>query len=139
MIYRRCDNCHQLYAGKFCIPCHKKFALDNAKKRQSEDEGRKLYGSYAWEKVRKHIRIKYMDYDIWLLGAGQVYKCKKPYIHHIIERDVAPGLVFNEDNLITVCKESHEEIHRQYLIDRPKALARIEKGITRFKEMFKDD
>lgn len=138
-IYKRCNNCHQLYVGKCCESCRAKFGRANSKKRQDENEARKLYGSYTWSKVRKHMRLKYMDYDIWLLGAGQVYKCKKPYIHHIIERDEDPSLVFDEDNLIVVCKESHEDIHREYLRDKPKALERIRKGIETFKEMFGND
>lgn len=139
MIYRRCNNCHKLFAGKECVECKKKFANANTKKRQSENEARKLYGSYTWEKVRKHMRLKYMDYDIWLLATGQVYKCTKPYIHHIVERDENPALIFDEDNLITVSKESHEEIHREYLRDKPKALERIQKGIDEFKRLFGDD
>lgn len=138
-IYRRCPNCHKLYEGRECIECKKKFARANSRKRLEENEARKIYNTYTWEKVRRHMRLKYMDYDIWLLAKGQVYKCEKPYIHHIVERDENPMLVFDEDNLITVSKESHEEIHREYEIDKPRALARIEKGKREFRRLFGDD
>lgn len=138
-IYRRCNNCHKLYEGRVCIECKKKFARANSRKRLEENESRKLYNTHTWSKVRRHIRLKYMDYDIWLLAAGQVYRCEKPYIHHIVERDENPMLVFDEDNLITVSKESHEEIHREYKIDKPRALARIEKGKEEFRRLFGDD
>lgn len=139
MISKRCPNCHKLFQGKACPVCSKKYAKANAKKRQDENEARKLYASALWKKVRKIIRIKYQDYDIWLLGAGQVYSCEKPYIHHIIERDENPNLIYNEDNLITVCKESHEEIHQWYKTDKKAAIERIQKGIVKFKELFADD
>ena len=35
------------------------------------------------------------------------------------------GLIYDIDNLITVTKESHEEIHRLYAIKKSDALARI--------------
>lgn len=135
-IYKRCPNCHKLYQEKSCPTCSKKFALANAKKRQKENEARKLYGSALWSKCRKTIRLKYMDYDIWLLGIGQIYSCEKPYIHHIVERDENPDLIFDEDNLITVCKESHEEIHQWYKTDKKAALERIEKGKAEFRRLF---
>lgn len=139
MISRRCPNCHRLFQGRECESCARKYALANAKKRQSEDDGRKLYASAIWKKCRKRIRIKYQDYDIWLLGIGQIYSCEKPYIHHIVEREENPDLLFDEDNLIVVSKESHEEIHRWYKTDKQAALERIQKGIANFKEMFEDD
>ena len=50
-----------------------------------------------------------------------MYKCNYPVVHHIVEREEDPSLVYDLDNLITVTKESHEEIHRLYLFDKEKA------------------
>ena len=135
-IFKRCNSCHKLYEGKKCPECSRKYARDHAKKRQSEDEGRKLYGSGLWRKCRRNVIVRDLGYDIWLLGIGQVYKCQRPFVHHIKERDEAPDLVYDVDNLITVTKESHEEIHRLYLIDKEEALARIRKGRQEFKRLF---
>ena len=135
-IFRRCNTCHQLYEGKKCPECSKKYARDHAKKRQAEDEGRKLYGSGLWRKCRRNVIIRDMGYDIWLLGAGIVYKCNYPVVHHIVEREEDPSLIYDMDNLITVTKESHEEIHRLYLFDKEEALARIRKGQQEFKRLF---
>lgn len=136
-IFKRCNNCHQLYTGKKCPECSKKQANANAKKRQAEDEGRKLYGSGLWRKCRQNVIVRDMGYDIWLLGIGQVYRCWYPVVHHIKEREEAPELIYDIDNLITVTKESHEEIHRLYLVDKPAALERIRKGREEFQRLFK--
>ena len=135
-IFRRCNNCHELYEGKKCPECSAKYAKEHAKKRQAENSARKLYGSGLWRKCRRNVIIRDMGYDIWLLGAGVVYKCNYPHVHHVVERDKAPDLIYDIDNLITVTKESHEEIHRLYLFDKPAALARIQKGKAEFKRLF---
>ena len=135
-IFKRCVSCQKLYTGKKCPDCAARYARNNAKKRQQENENRKLYGSGLWRKCRKNILIKYQGLDIWLLAIGQVYKCGRPQVHHIQERDEAPELIYDIDNLITVTKESHEEIHRLYLIDKKTALARIRKGIQEYQRLF---
>lgn len=135
-IFKRCNTCHKLYGGKKCPECSAKYARDHAKKRQDENAARKLYGSGLWRKCRHNVIVRDLGYDIWLLGIGQVYKCNYPHVHHIVERDEAPDLIYDIDNLITVTKESHEEIHRLYLIDKEEALARIRKGQQEFRRLF---
>ena len=135
-IFKRCNCCHQLYQGVQCPSCSKARAKAHAKKRQAENENLKLYGSYQWRQCRQNIRLHYMDFDIWMLGVGIESVCKKPYIHHIVERDEAPELVYRMDNLITVSKDSHEEIHRMYKTDKQAALARIQKGIETFERLY---
>lgn len=133
-IYRRCVRCNELFEGCKCPNCSKK-----RKRIQAINETKRVYNSYTWQQCRANVRLKYMDYDIWLLGAGQAYVCKKPIIHHILEREERPDLLFDIDNLIPVCKESHEEIHQWYKTDREAALNRIEKGKAEFRRLFADD
>lgn len=136
MILKRCNNCHKLYEGKKCIECSKKYAVKNTQKRIKEDEGRKLYSESRWKKLRLYIISKYLGYDIWLLAKGQLVVAKNPLVHHIIERDVAPELIYAENNLICVSKESHEEIHYYYNKDKQYALNRIKDGIAKFQKLF---
>lgn len=132
-IYKRCNFCHGLYQGRCCSACANK----HSKKRQENNEALKLYGSGRWRKCRRDIRIKYQDIDIWELGAGNVSLIRGTvYVHHIIERDARPDLLFDMDNLITVSADSHEQIHAMYKTDRVAALARIQKGIDKFEEMY---
>lgn len=135
-IKRRCNNCHELYEGRQCPKCAKKMAVKSTQRRLAEDEGRKLYSSRLWEKCRKNVRLKYGDYDVWLLGIGIKRVCEKPYVHHIIPREENPALEMNVDNLITVSKKSHEEIHKWYRTDRTAAIARIKKGIKEYQELY---
>ncbi len=83
--------------------------------------------------------MKWMDYDIWALGGGRLVKIDgRVVVHHILERDDRPDLVYDIDNLITVSYDSHAEIHKLYETDRMAAMRRIWAGIERFKEMFGD-
>lgn len=136
--WRRCPNCHKLYQGDKCPECRKKFGLRNTKKRYAEDEGRRLYGTYGWRRFRDSIRLHFMDYDIWLMGAGIVRRCDKVVIHHIVERDRDPDRIFDPDNVITVSPESHAEIHAWYKVARKAALDRIAEGVARFNKTIGD-
>jgi hypothetical protein len=138
-IFKRCNSCHQLYEGQRCPTCSAKYAAAHAAKRQRENPARKLYGSGLWRRCRQNVIARDFGFDIWLLGAGQLHKCKHPVVHHIIERDEAPDLIFDIDNLITVTKESHEEIHRLYLTAKDEALERIREGRAELKRRFGDE
>ena len=135
-IFKRCNTCHELYQGKYCPTCRPKQQKAAQRKVLENNKNTRAYHSRVWQKCRRSAIVRDMGYDIWLLGIGQVYKCQRPFVHHIKERDEAPDLVFDVDNLITVTKESHEEIHRLYLIDKEEALARIRKGQQEFKRLF---
>lgn len=136
-IFKRCNTCHQLYDGYRCPVCTRKFA----KKYQTENTAKKVYASRLWQKCRKNVRIKYMDYDIWLLGIGVLQRLNNPIIHHIKERDERPDLLFILDNLITVSEKSHGEIHALYRaggVKKEYALHRIADGIAEFEKRFGD-
>lgn len=133
-IFKRCANCKRLYQGKYCKACANKLS----KERQKNNEALKLYGSATWKKCRKNILIKYHELDIWLLGIGIVTKCHGTTVHHVLERDERPDLIYNIDNLITVGVESHAEIHEMYNKDKDAAIRRIAAGIKNFEEMYGD-
>jgi len=135
-IFKRCNTCHELYQGKYCPTCRPKQQKAYQRKTLDKNKNTRLYHTRLWERCRKNAIIRDMGYDIWLLGIGQVYQCLHPFVHHIKERDEAPDLIFDIDNLITVTKESHEEIHRLYLIDKEEALERIRKGQQEFRRLF---
>ena len=136
-IFKRCPGCHELYQGKSCPVCRPKQQKAAQRKVLENNENARAYHSRLWRKCRQNVIVRDMGYDIWLLGAGQVYRCWYPVVHHIKERDEAPDLIYDLDNLITVTKESHEEIHRLYLVDKEAALERIRKGKEEFKRLFK--
>ena len=135
-IFKRCNTCHDLYEGKYCSVCRPKQQKAAQRKVMDNNKHIRAYHSRLWEKCRRNVIVRDMGYDIWLLGIGQVHKSTRPHVHHIKERDEAPDLFYDIDNLITVTKMSHEEIHRLYLIDKPAALERIRKGREEFKRLF---
>lgn len=108
-IFKRCNTCHQLYDGYRCPTCTRKFAK-NIKLRTLQ---KSICVPFVAE-MSQNVRIKYMDYDIWLLGIGVLQRLDNPIIHHIKERDERPDLLFTLDNLITVSEKSHGEIHALY-------------------------
>ena len=138
-IFKRCNTCHDLYQGKTCPRCAtRKFRIN--KRNAIERNARlRLYNTQLWHKCRQNVIARDFGFDIWLLGAGQLHKCRQPVVHHIVERDEAPDLIYDLDNLITVTKESHEEIHRLYAIKKSDALARIRKGKEEFTRRFGDE
>ena len=137
-IYRRCDTCHQLYTGKRCPACKSKQDHAYYKKKVARDESVRIYHTRLWEKCRKNIIIKYLGYDLWLLAEDEIIKPDNLIIHHIAERQEAPDLFYDIDNLITVSPESHNEIHYYYKTNKAYALDRIERGKAKFKQYFGD-
>ncbi len=137
-IYRRCDNCHQLFTGRNCPNCKKERDRKYRKRLKERHELTRIYHTQLWAKCRRNVIIRYLGYDIWLLGEGVARVPKKIIIHHIAERDEAPELLYDLDNLIPVSEESHREIHQYYETDRQYALERIKKGIAEFHRLFDD-
>ena len=135
-IFKRCNICHDIYEGKYCPVCRPKQQKAAQRKVLENNKHTRAYHSRLWQKCRRNVIVRDLGYDIWLLGIGQVHKCARPHVHHIKERDEAPELFYSIDNLITVTKKSHEEIHRLYLIDKEEALARIRKGQQELRRLF---
>ena len=137
-IYKRCDSCHQLYTGKRCPACKKKQDKRYRENKKAKDDLSRVYHLRLWEKCRRNILIKYMGYDVWLLAEGQIIKPDRIIVHHIKEREEAPELLFDIDNLITVSPDSHADIHAMYKTNKAAALERIQRGKDKFNELFGD-
>lgn len=131
-VYRRCPRCHQLFTGPKCKRC----SVKTSQKLIDKHPLKKVYSSWKWSKCRKNIVLHYQNVDIWLLGIG-IYQVitGKTVVHHIIERDENPDLLYAFDNLVTVSEASHHEIHEEYKKDKKAAIARIREGIRRFEEI----
>lgn len=136
-IYRRCNQCHQLYTGKDCPQCKPRREAAYQRRKLKENEHLKLYHSRVWRRCRDTVIMKYYGFDVWLLGEGIWKVCKPAYIHHILERDERPDLFLELDNLIPVTHASHEEIHSWYDAGRrEEAINRINDGREAFFKRF---
>lgn len=78
---------------------------------------KKLYNSAKWKKIRNYILTR----DFYMCKICGEINCDT--VHHIIE--LTPinindaNITLNPDNLITVCKQCHDEIHsRNYRPDK---------------------
>lgn len=138
-IFKRCNTCHKLYTGKACPDCFAKRARFNQRNAITSNPKLRIYHNRLWRRCRQNVIARDFGFDIWLLGIGQLHKCGQPVVHHIRERDEAPDLIYDIDNLITVTKESHEEIHRLYLVAKDEALERIREGKAELKRRFGDE
>ena len=135
-IFRRCPDCKELFSGRQCNKCAARYS----KARREKLESTQLYSKRRWKDCRRDVRLRWMDYDIWMLGIGRLVKLTgRVVVHHILERDDRPDLVYDLDNLITVSYDSHAEIHKLYETDRPAALARIRAGMAKFREVLGGD
>lgn len=88
-------------------------ASEEAKRQAANliEEGKvhEFYRSYAWNKMRS--AVLYRDHY-------ECVKCKKKglyeratTVHHVVYALVDPKLALEPDNLISLCRECHEEIH----------------------------
>ena len=70
----------------------------------------RIKGSSTWRKLRKRI----FERDN---GICAICKEKKDkwHIHHLIHWDIARELIFDDDNVVTLCSKCHHRIHRKGL------------------------
>lgn len=87
-----------------------------------KDWAEKFYKGKKWQNVRQRV---------WSRDRGLCQRCLKKgiikegsTIHHIIELTpdniTDPSIALNEDNLETLCRDCHAEVHkreRRYTID----------------------
>jgi 5-methylcytosine-specific restriction endonuclease McrA len=72
-------------------------------------ERQSAYARYFWKELAKSI-LKRDDYRCRKCGAGHSGK-NTLEVHHIKPWSRFPGLRFEPNNLLTVCKECHKKIH----------------------------
>lgn len=116
---KKCSYCHKWYDEDEEHECNEK--IDSRKqynrKRQykfaeehKDTQGYKLIHSSKWKKFRRRIIAS---------DGGYCQRCKIKYgtytfdnleVHHIKPRNTHPELMFEEDNVITVCKTCNAEL-----------------------------
>lgn len=70
---------------------------------------RDFYRSYEWEKVRAKV-LERDRYECQICKSRGRYR-EGNLVHHIKYLRDRPDLALNPDNLVTVCRECHAEIH----------------------------
>lgn len=90
----------------------KKWRKDYDIKRRN-DRYRKFYKSNQWSIIRNYVlkRDNYLCREC--IKAGKVTICST--VHHIIEIKSDFSKALDTDNLITLCHECHNKIHKRFI------------------------
>lgn len=77
---------------------------------KKDSEGYKQLHSRKWRKFRREIIQMDRGFCQRCLNQQGIYKHNDLEVHHIKPRDEYPELVFDEDNVITLCKSCNLEL-----------------------------
>lgn len=79
-------------------------------------EKKKIYNSIAWRKKRQEILERDNHECVWCAAQGKVTTNDRETleIDHIIEIDKDAELIFNNNNLRTLCRSCHSIRHKRY-------------------------
>jgi 5-methylcytosine-specific restriction endonuclease McrA len=113
-IKARCRKCRTKieYGKSYCMECSQKVQTErNAHKNKKINSGSKI-SSRKWIKVREQIIIRDNGVCVLcLLKYNRIFS-KGLEVHHIVKRVDNPSLMYSFDNLVTVCRECHEELEK---------------------------
>ena len=132
-IKARCRKCRTKieFGNSHCEECNKIIqAQRNAHKNKKISSDSKINSS-KWRKTREQAIIRDNGVCILCLKKYNRIHSKGLEVHHIVKRIDDPSLMYNLDNLVTVCRECHEELEK-LTPERQKKLLNItedEKGL----------
>lgn len=113
-IKTRCRKCKtKIDFGKYyCEECEAIVKSErNAHKNKKINSSSKI-SSRKWNKTRQQVIVR--DNGICVLcflKHNRIFS-KALEVHHIVKRIDDPSLMYDLDNLVTVCRECHEELEK---------------------------
>ena len=120
---------------KYCSICaskeesrHKEY-----KKYRTDDKEQRFYKSKEWNVIRAIIK----DKDNGLCLRCLTNKVIRPMntVHHIEELKASWSKRLDEDNLISLCEQCHQSIHKEYKTEnKVKAQQELKSMIKRFRD-----
>lgn len=113
-IKARCRKCRtKIEFGKsYCEECEKKVqAIRNSHKNKKISSNSKINSS-KWRKIREQAIIRDKGICVLCFVKHKRIFSKGLEVHHIVKRTEDPSLMYNLDNLVTVCRECHEELEK---------------------------
>ena len=113
-IKARCRKCRtKIEFGKsYCEECLAKVqTMRNTHKNKKIHSSSKI-SSRKWIKIREQAIIRDNGVCVLCLLKYKRIFSKGLEVHHIIKRTEDPSLMYNLDNLVTVCRECHEELEK---------------------------
>lgn len=99
MMYRSCSKCGKMH--KYNEPC-------NIKRKYSGGQEREMRSSWKWQKKSVEIKDK-AQYLCEVCRDQGRYTYDNLEVHHIIKVRQNPDRVFDNYNLICLCREHHRQ------------------------------
>lgn len=131
-IKSRCKKCRTKidYGNTYCNNCLSKIqTLKNTHKNKNIQSKAKISSS-KWIKTREQAIIRDNGVCILCLVKYNRIFSKGLEVHHIVKRIDDPSLMYDLDNLVTVCRACHEELEKLSPDKQRKLLKREEnKGL----------
>ena len=69
----------------------------------------KRYKTYKWQRLREQVILRDNNECQWCKAKGKVGRAE--VVHHIKPSDKYPDLMYEIDNLQTLCRPCHERVH----------------------------
>ena len=105
---RACSYCGRVHAGS----CTKRQEAEERRARyRKESQTAELRSATAWKKVRRWANERDRGLCRLCFEDGKVETLHLE-THHIVPLEEAPDLAFELDNLITLCRQHHEQAER---------------------------
>lgn len=124
----RCRQCRKLieYGNTFCDDCKSKVTKERKKGLKDKNVEATTKNS-RW----KALRLKIIQRDkccILCLRRGFI-EYRTLQVHHLVKRVEDTSLIYEPSNLVTVCRECHEELEKLPLLEQKKLLGDFDKEI----------
>lgn len=113
-IKARCRKCRKKieFGNSYCEECNTIIQTQrNSHKNKKIDPNSKINSS-KWRKVREQVIIRDNGVCVLCFKKYNRIHSKGLEVHHIIKRIDDASLMYDLDNLITVCRECHEELEK---------------------------
>lgn len=110
----RCRGCRTLidFGNTYCSDCEAKFKKDRKSyTTERVKEADKFTKTSIWQSLRKEIIRRDGGVCKLCYLRGRI-EYRKLQVHHIVKRVDDPSLVYERDNLVTLCRECHEEVEK---------------------------
>lgn len=125
----RCSKCRTLisYGERFCDKC--KTATNKENKESLKNKVvESTTKSSRWKALRRQILLRdKMCLLCW--NRDRFINMKGLQVHHIVKRVDDETLIYEPNNLVTLCRNCHEEMEKLPIVLQRKALGDYEKSI----------
>ena len=99
---RSCPYCGRVHPVDF--RCNKA----PVKKKRGDREAEQIRSTYRWQKKRNDVKERDHYLCVYCLAQGKI-NYEDLEVHHIEPLEERPDLAYEDDNLITLCGQDHED------------------------------